>query len=130
LLSESNRILIGLLSSSLLSKTNYFFPLPVVEPWPARSAISFPFRVEGIANLIGAAIRVLIGRAFSADSLASRAGVIVVVKKRGVITIAKLVRDKPVVEKEIGVEVDIVLKLSLLVVNTRNIALIIAIVVR
>jgi hypothetical protein len=85
--------------------------------------------VEGIADLVKATIEVLTDRAFSAGGLASRAEVVVVVKKRGVATIEKLARSRSIVDKGVGVEVDIVLKLSLSVVNARDIALVIAIVV-
>jgi hypothetical protein len=104
--------------------------LPAAEPRPTRGAISFSFRVEGIADPIGAAIRVLTDYAFSAGGLASGAGVVVVVKKRKVATIEKLVRGGSTVEEEVGVEVGIVLELSLSVVNARDIALVVAIVVR
>jgi hypothetical protein len=45
------------------------------------------------------------------------------------VTTTKLVKGGPVVEEEVEVGVDIVLELSLLVVNPRDIALVIAIAV-
>jgi hypothetical protein len=101
--------------------------LPIVEPRPTRSAIPFSFEIEGIADPIGVAVRALTNRAFSVGGLASGAGVVVVVKECEVATIAKLVRGGLVVEEEVGVEVDIVLELRLLVVNTKDIASVIAI---
>jgi hypothetical protein len=103
--------------------------LPTVELRSAGSTIPFLFRVEGIADSIRTTIGALIDRAFSTGGLASGAGITVVVKEYKVATIAKLVRGGPVVEEKVEVGVDIVLELSLLVVNTRDIALVIAIAV-
>jgi hypothetical protein len=127
--SESNEILIRSLLFFLLLKTNYFFSLPIVELRSTRGTISFLFKVKGIADPIGAAVRALTDYAFSAGGLASGVEVVVVVKKRRVVTTAKLVRDGPVVEEEVKIEISIVLEFSLLVVNARDIALVIAIVV-
>jgi hypothetical protein len=102
--------------------------LPIVEPRLTKGAILFPFRVEGIADPIRAAIRALIDRAFSVDGLASGTEVVVVVvKKRRVAIIVKLVRGGPVVEEKVEIEISIALELNLLVVNTRDIALVVAI---
>jgi hypothetical protein len=103
--------------------------LPTVEPRPTRGAILFFFGVEGIADPIGAAIKALTDRAFSTGGLASGTEVVIVVKKREVATIAKLVKDGPVVEEEVRVGINIVLELGLLVVNAKDIALVIAIAV-
>jgi hypothetical protein len=80
-------------------------------------------------NLIEAIIRALTNRAFSIGGLASEIGIVVVVKKYKVVIIVKLIKNELVVEKEIEVEVDIVLKLGLLVINTKDIVLVIAIIV-
>jgi hypothetical protein len=73
---------------------------------------------------------VLTDRAFSTSGLASKTRVVVVVvKKYKVATIAKLVRGELVVEEEVEVKIGIALELSLLVVNTRDIVLVIAIAV-
>jgi hypothetical protein len=85
--------------------------------------------VEGIADFIEATIGALTDYAFSVGGLASGAGIVVVVKEYRVAIIVKLVRGRPVVEKGVEVGVDIALELSLSIVNTRDIVLVIAIVV-